>query len=121
MPWAIAFLPACQAEFDDFAPKVEDALLSLVVALRQREPGLGRPDADTLKGSAFADMKEIRFRADRCVWCVASAFDQHRHGILLVAGKKAGGSEHKFYQRIIAKADARFEQHLKHLDLKERS
>jgi hypothetical protein len=88
----------------------------LLVALRERGPALGRPDADTLKGSAFANMKELRFRADRGVWRVAFAFDPQRRGILLVAGNKAGVSEPKFYQRLIAKADARFEEHLKHLE-----
>lgn len=31
---------------------------------------------------------------------------------MLVAGDKSGGSEKRFYQRLIAKADSRFDEHL---------
>lgn len=114
MAWAIAFHPECKAEFDDLASKVQGALLAMLVALRGRGPLLGRPDVDTLKGSAFANMKELRFRADRGVWRVAFAFDPQRRGILLAVGDKAGTSEPQFYKRLITKADARFKAHLKH-------
>lgn len=45
-------------------------------------------------------------------WRVAFAFDPNREGILLVAGDKSGGSESKFYRRLIAKADERYAEHL---------
>lgn len=99
---------------------MQDALLALLVALRERGPALGRPEADTLKGSGFPNMKELRFRADRGVWRVAFAFDPRRNGILLASGNKAGVSEPRFYQRLIAKADARFKEHLKQIARKER-
>jgi len=57
-------------------------------------------------------MKELRFEADKGVWRVAFAFDPKRSTILLVAGDKSGGSEKRFYRRLIAKADARFDDHL---------
>lgn len=120
MSWAIDFHPAFKAEFDDLSRKVQDALLAMLVALRERGPTVGRPEVDTLKGSGFANMKELRFRADRGVWRVAFAFDPQRRAILLVGGDKTGVSESKFYKRLIVKADVRFKEHLKHLDLKER-
>jgi hypothetical protein len=67
---------------------------------------------DTLKGSKFANMKELRFKAGGGVWRVAFAFDPERDAILLVAGDKSGGSEMSFYRRLIAKADKRYRQHL---------
>jgi hypothetical protein len=73
---------------------------------------LGRPDVDTLKDSKFANMKELRFRADGGVWRVAFAFDPKRDAIMLVAGDKSGGSEKTFYRRLIQKADKRFKEHL---------
>jgi hypothetical protein len=57
-------------------------------------------------------MKELRFDAGGGVWRVAYAFDPDRKAILLVAGDKSGGSEKKFYQRLIRRADARFDEHL---------
>lgn len=57
-------------------------------------------------------MKELRCDADGGVWRVAFAFDPERKAILLVAGDKSGANEKRFYKRLIAKADKRFEQHL---------
>ena len=84
----------------------------MLVPLRERGPALGRPEVDTLNGSRYTNMKELRFRAEDGVWRVAFAFDPLRCGVLLVAGDKAGVSEKTFYKRLIAKADKRFKEHL---------
>lgn len=60
-------------------------------------------------------MKELRFEAADGEWRVAFAFDPKRRAILLIAGDKTGVSEKKFYKRLIAKADARYERHLERL------
>jgi hypothetical protein len=56
-------------------------------------------------------MKELRFAAAGGVWRVAFAFDPKRKAILLVAGDKSGGSEKRFYRRLIEIADERFDAH----------
>ncbi len=48
-------------------------------------------------------------------WRVAFAFDTKRKAVLLVAGDKSGGSEKRFYRRLIHKADERFDAHLARL------
>ena len=117
--WSIEFHPSFKAEFDQLPPAVQDALLTMLVPLRERGPALGRPDVDTLNGSRYVNMKELRFRASGGAWRVAFAFDPRRSGILLVAGDKAGVSEPKFYRRLIGKADKRFKEHLKNLNIRE--
>jgi hypothetical protein len=57
-------------------------------------------------------MKELRCTASGGVWRVAFGFDADRRAILLAAGDKSGGSEKRFYRRLIAKADERFDRHL---------
>jgi hypothetical protein len=52
------------------------------------------------------------------VWRVAYAFDPRRKAILLVAGDKSGQSERRFYKRMIAKADDRFDEHVAGLEMK---
>jgi hypothetical protein len=47
--------------------------------------------------------------------CVAFAFHPRGHAILPVAGDKAGVGQKRFYQRLIAKADRRFDGHLSKL------
>jgi hypothetical protein len=110
--WNAYFHPRFKAEFDKLSKAVQDELLASLTPLRVYGPALGRPEVDTLKGSAFANMKELRFKAAGGVWRVAFAFAPERAAILLVAGDKSGVSESKFYKRLIDKADKRYKEHL---------
>ena len=98
---------------------MQDGFVASLVPLREFGPALGRPDADTLNDSRYANMKELRFKAGGGVWRVAFAFDPRRNAILLVAGDKSGVSEPKFYKRLIVKADKRYQEHLENLESKE--
>src|SRR5258708_37671822 len=89
----------------------QDELLAHIELLEQFGPQLGRPRADTLNGSRYLNMKELRFDAADGVWRVAFAFDANRKAILLVAGDKSGVSEKRFYRQLIDLADERFEAH----------
>ena len=114
MRWAAYFHPTFKTEFDELSAAVQDELLASLVPLREYGPSLGRPEADTLNGSKYTNMKELRFKADG-VWRVAFAFDPKRSAILLVAGDKSGASEKKFYKRLIDRADKRYKEHLDNL------
>jgi hypothetical protein len=120
MSWEVLFHDDFEPEFDELPQAVQDELLACARLLEEFGPTLGRPHADTLNGSAHANMKELRFKADDGVWRVAFAFDPKRKAILLTAGDKSGGSEAKFYKALIKKADARFDSYLKQLKEKER-
>src|SRR6266849_11087391 len=113
--WEVLFHGEFEPEFDALRDDVQEELLAHAKLLQQFGPQLGRPRADTLKGSEHANMKELRFDAAGGVWRVAFAFDPRRQGILLVAGDKAGMSQDRFYKQLIAKADKRFTAHLKRL------
>jgi hypothetical protein len=115
MPWAVEFHDEFEPEFQALEPAVQDALLAVAKLLADYGPQLGRPYADTLKGSKHANMKELRFEASDGEWRAAFAFDIQRHAVLLVAGDKSGGSEKRFYRQLIAKADKRFSVHLARL------
>lgn len=115
MSWKAYFHPEFRAEFDELTNAVQNELLASLTPLREYGPALGRPEVDTLKGSSYANMKELRFRAGGGVWRVAFAFDPKRAAILLVAGSKSGVSEKTFYKRLIDKADRRYKGHLENL------
>ena len=110
MPWAVAFHPRFVPEFEALANVVQDELLAHARLLAEFGPSLGRPTVDTLKGSRIPNLKELRFSADGGVWRVAFAFDRHRVAVLLVAGDKRGGNEARFYRRLIATAEARWDE-----------
>src|ERR1700739_3364229 len=108
MRWIVEFHDDFEAEFLPFEPAVQDALLAVARILADLGPRLGRPYADTLNGSKYSNMKELRFEASDGEWRAAYAFDPRRQAVLLVAGDKSGGSQKRFYRRLIAKADKRF-------------
>jgi hypothetical protein len=115
MAWEVEFDDAFEMEFAAFAEDVQDALLAVAKLLADYGPHLGRPHADTLKGSKRANMKELRFEASDGEWRAAFAFDPRRKAIVLVAGDKSGGGQKRFYRQLIVTADRRFSAHLKRL------
>jgi hypothetical protein len=112
MSWAVEFHADFAVEFMDMVAEAQDELAAHVELLKAVGSRLGRPYADTLKGSAHANMKELRFAAADGIWRVAYAFDPERKAILLVAGDKSGVSQRRFYASLIRKADKRFAAHL---------
>jgi hypothetical protein len=117
--WNVEVFVEFAEEVRAMPKEVRKALFVKAGFLEARGPQLSRPHVDTLKGSAYTNMKELRFDAEDGVWRVAFAFDPKRNAILLVAGDKAGVSEKAFYKRLIAKADTRYEKHLNILKSKE--
>lgn len=115
MAWQVALHGEFEPEFDALAEAVQDELLARAGLLAEFGPQLGRPWVDTLKGSEYANLKELRFDAAGGVWRVAFAFDPKQRAILLVAGNKSGVSERKFYKALIRKADERYTHHIQTL------
>jgi hypothetical protein len=112
MVWIVETAGEFALEFPAFQTEVQDEIAALVRLLEEFGPDLKRPHCDTLKGSRFSRMKELRFEAAGGVWRVAFAFDPRRSAILLVAGDKSGGGKARFYKRLIQLADRRFAAHL---------
>ena len=110
--WEVIFHDDFIPEYRELSESVQDVLVAMTTILREKGPLLGRPQADTLKGSRHPNMKELRFDADGGVWRVAFAFDPERKAILLVAGDKGGAAKLRFYREMIVLADKRFDQHL---------
>lgn len=119
MTWTVVFDDHFAQEFAGFDKDVKVELRAMVLLLQARGPELGRPRADTLKGSAYANMKELRFDAADGVWRAAFAFDPERKAVILVAADKSGTNEKAFYKKLIRTADRRYRTHLAELRNKE--
>jgi hypothetical protein len=76
-------------------------------------PNLHRPRVDTIKGSSFSNMKELRIQYQGDPWRILFAFDPARNAILLVGGNK--GPNKRWYDQNIPIADRRFRRHLDRL------
>ena len=110
-------------EFRDWLDSLDHAarigVLAAVVVLGDEGPTLGRPLVDSVKGSRFRNMKELRPPAPgRLTIRVLFAFDPVRQAVLLVGGDKANDWE-GWYRRAIPLADSRFERYLLDMDAKE--
>ena len=112
-PWEVVFHDEFFNEFGAWSEAVQDAVFSQLGKLRVFGPSLGRPSVDTLKGSVYPNMKELRADAEGGIWRIAFAFDPMRRAILLTGGNKTGISKGRFYSCLIRVADARYGQHLK--------
>ena len=93
--WEVIFHDDFIPEYRELSESVQDVLVAMTTILGEKGPLLGRPQADTLKGSRHPNMKELRFDADGGVWRVAFAFDPERKAILLVAGDKGGAAKRR--------------------------
>ncbi len=115
MSWTVLFHDAFASEFQGLDEALQDELLAHAKLLGEFGPNLGRPTVDGLNGSKHANMKELRFDGGWGVWRIAFAFDPKRQAILLVGGDKGGADQRRFYKRLIAEADKRFDEHLAEL------
>ena len=115
MAWEVIYHPLFALEHESLPRYVQVALGKRVEVLHQQGPSMGRPRADTLRASRYANMKELRLKTRIGVWRVAFIFDPNRQAILLLAGNKEGENERRFYSDFIREADDRFDDHLDRL------
>ena len=113
MAWEVIAHEEFAAWLVDQSDKVQvgvAASVAVLAVLAELGPRLGRPRVDTLYGSDFDNMKELRFKVGRSPYRVLFAFDPIRRAILLVGGDK--GKDKRWYDINIPIADDRFRQHL---------
>ena len=92
----------------------QDALNYSIELLEEYGPALGRPHADTVRDSQFPNMRELRSQASGRPLRTFYAFDPRRSAILLLGGDKTGDA--RFYERMIARADALYGEYLEDLE-----
>lgn len=85
--------------------------LSSIEALERSGPGTGRPFADSVNGSQYPNMKELRANETIRIFF---AFDPRRIAILLIGGDKAGKAR-RFYRQMVPKADKIYDKHLRRI------
>ena len=110
MVWNIIFDPNFRLWFYQQEEKLQDEIFTVLSVLMELGPGLGRPRVDTIQGSAFKNMKELRIQYKGEPWRILFAFDPNRQAILLVGGNKS--SNKRWYKENISIADKRYQKYL---------
>ena len=105
------------AEFEEWyaalEPDEQDAINESIERLEESGPALGRPHADTVRQSRYANMKELRTQYKGNPLRTFFAFDPRRTAILLIGGDKTG--DDRFYDRMIPQADRLYAAYLEEL------
>jgi hypothetical protein len=91
----------------------QDGIRSSVNLLEEVGPALTRPHADTIHGSKFPNLRELRCQHEGRPYRVLYAFDPRRTAVLLIGGDKTGRPD--WYEEFVPKAEKIFAQHLKEI------
>jgi hypothetical protein len=109
-PWKVTFTPEAEGWLRGLAPRDRKRIDKALEGLEQHGPVLGRPRGDSIRGSRYHNMKELRSVGGhlRALY----AFDRNRSAIVLVGGDKAANWK-RWYKQNIPVADQRYERHLR--------
>ncbi|MGY2797783.1 hypothetical protein ACVWV0_001959 [Ewingella americana] len=110
--WDINTTDLFDAWFEIQDERVREDVLAIIGILSEDGPMLGRPFADSVRGSKHPNLKELRIQSRGDPFRAFFAFDPTRQGIILCAGCKVGLNEEYFYKDMIAIADAEYSKHL---------
>lgn len=94
--------------------ELHDSIAAYIGLLEQYGSQLGRPYADTLRGSTIANLKELRVQHQGKPYRILYAFDPQRAALLLIGGNKEG--DKRWYKKAIPQAELIFKRHLKELE-----
>ena len=112
---------ACEVEFTDefelwwnsLTPDEQDSVDFSVHLLEEFGIHLKRPHADTVRGSKFGNMRELRCQHQGRPYRILYAFDPRRMAMLLIGGDKT--SYRTWYEEFVPEADKIYAQHLKEI------
>ncbi|MGV2387781.1 MAG UNVERIFIED_CONTAM: type II toxin-antitoxin system RelE/ParE family toxin [Microcystis novacekii LVE1205-3] len=80
MEWNIIFDEDFRDWLYEQQETVQDSILAYIGLLKQKRPLLGRPYVDTLQGSRYPNLKELRVQHQGQPWRVLFAFDSYPSG-----------------------------------------
>jgi hypothetical protein len=113
MTWEVEVSDEFRAWYLDLRVEERTSVAACIAMLELHGPELGRPYVDTLKGSAFSNMKELRVQHQGRPYRILFVFDPRRNAYLILGGDKTGNVN--WYLDAIRSADAIYAQHLKEI------
>ena len=99
--------------WDTLTAEEQESITFSVRLLEEEGVKLKRPQADTVKGSKYPNMRELRCQHEGRPYRVLYAFDPRRVAMLLIGGDKTGNS--RWYKVFVPKADAIYAAHLREI------
>lgn len=109
MAWSIEGTDEFQAWFAGLTSAERVTVAGKITLLEEKGPSLGRPHADTLKGSRVPNLKELIIQHAGDPYRVIFVFDPRRTAILLLGGRK---SDEKWYKTAVPRAERIYKQYV---------
>jgi hypothetical protein len=110
MVWEVKVSDEFIEWYDSLSEHEGESVNFAVDMLVEYGPTIGRPYVDTLNGSAYPNMKELRVQHQGRPYRILFAFDPRRNAYLILGGDKTGDKD--WYLDAIRRADAIYAQHL---------
>jgi len=111
VPYEVEFTDGFELWWNTLTPDEQDSVDFSVHLLEEHGVYLKRPHADTIHGSRFANMRELRCQHQGRPYRILYAFDPRRTAMLLIGGDKTGNPN--WYKEFVPRADTIYAQHLK--------
>jgi len=113
MTYEVEFTNEFEGWWNGLTDSEQDSIDRSVGLLEEFGVNLKRPYADTIHGSKFPNMRELRCQHEGRPYRVLFAFDPRRTAILLIGGDKTGRPD--WYEEFVPRADKIYAQHLKEI------
>jgi hypothetical protein len=110
MIWEVEVSNEFQVWYASLNEQEWESVNSAVDKLEQYGPALGRPYVDTLLGSKYPNMKELRIQCQGRPYRILFVFEPRRNAYLIPGGDKTGDAH--WYVDAIRRADTIYAQHL---------
>jgi len=114
--WDVEYTDEFEQWWNGLAGEIQESIAHDVEILAAVGPGLGRPRVDTIRGSRFRNMKELRTQHKGEPYRTLFAFDPRRCAILLIGGSKT--EDDRWYETYVPIADRLYAEHLDQLSKK---
>lgn len=114
--WIVVLTPRFEIWLNKQNKRIQEKILAALINLEVYGPRLPRPYADTIKGSKYNNMKELRVQHAGKALRAFFAFDIQRQAIVLCCGDKS--NDKLFYQTMIRIADDEFTAYLEFMEKK---
>jgi hypothetical protein len=110
MDWEVEVSDEFLAWYQSLDESECESVNGAVAKLEHYGPTLGRPYVDTLIGSKYPNMKELRVQHQGKRYRILFAFDPRRNAYLILGGDKTG--DPSWYVDAIRRAEAIYAQHV---------
>jgi hypothetical protein len=111
MTWEVEVSEEFREWYVNLTVDLRAAIAAAVDTLEEAGPDLGRPVVDTLKGSRYPNMKELRVQHRGRPYRILFIFDPRRKAYLILGGDKSGNPQ--WYEQAIRRAERIYAQHLR--------